>query len=137
MMDKNNHSKNNPQPLYNWIGTILSVIVVIVGATVYFTTIRHNIETVNQGIGELTKRIDAIEEMLKPGDKPVEPVTRSPLKTFTNEGKWGKWSDPVYCDLGQYVCGLQQKVEEDQGGGINGGDDSAMNAVAFFCCSLP
>ena len=188
-MDKNNNPKHNLQPLYNWIGTILSVIVVIVGATVYFTNIRHDIKTVDQDLAELRNRfdetvkqeiaklrngvdetvnqeivklrngvdetvnqemaklrngvdgtvnqeivklrnrVDALES-LKPGDGTV---TRGPKITFTNEGEWGKWSDPVYCDLEQYVCGLQQKVEENLGGG----DDSAMNAVAFFCCSLP
>lgn len=55
-----------------------------------------------------------------------------PQMSFTNGGPWGTWSDPVYCPQGQYVCGLQQKVEAGQGKG----DDTAMNAVAFFCCPL-
>lgn len=51
--------------------------------------------------------------------------------TFTNGGPWGRWSDPVFCPPDHYVCGLQQKVEAP----IDG-DDSAMNAVAFYCCPL-
>lgn len=35
------------------------------------------------------------------------------------------------CPRGQYVCGLLQKVELP----IDG-DDTAMNAVAFYCCPL-
>ena len=51
---------------------------------------------------------------------------------FANSGDWGRWSDPRFCPAGQYVCGMRQKVERDQGNG----DDSAMNAIAFYCCPL-
>lgn len=53
--------------------------------------------------------------------------------TFSNSGHWGRWSDPQYCPRDYYVCGLKQRVETPQGGD---GDDTAMNAVAFYCCPL-
>jgi len=52
---------------------------------------------------------------------------------FTNDAPWGKWSKPVFCPSGYFVCGLRQKVEPDQN---RGEDDTAMNAVAFYCCLL-
>ena len=57
-----------------------------------------------------------------------------PAITFSNSGRWGQWSDPQYCPQGHYVCGLKQRVEPPQGGGS--ADDTAMNAVAFYCCPL-
>ena len=51
---------------------------------------------------------------------------------FANNGNWGTWSEPRFCSAGQYVCGMRQKVERNQGNG----DDSAMNAIAFYCCPL-
>ena len=55
-------------------------------------------------------------------------------KTFKNDGSWGKWSDDgVYCEQNEYVCGLNQKVERH----IGSKDDTAMNAVKFYCCSFP
>lgn len=44
-------------------------------------------------------------------------------------GSWQAWSD---CAVGYYVCGLQQRVESDQGGG----DDTAVNDIAIRCCTL-
>ena len=40
----------------------------------------------------------------------ARPVERT-QRTFPNTGRWGTWSEPVFCPEGQYVCGLQQKVE--------------------------
>ena len=52
---------------------------------------------------------------------------------LNNSGPWGSWSAPEYCPEGQYVYGLRQRVEARQGNG----DDTAMNAVAFYCRPLP
>ena len=146
MMEKNNHSKNMPQPLYNWIGTILSILVIVVGVTVYFTNIRNDIGKLDDKFEELELRIgkyaDEVETIKSSSSSlRIEPREISsgtgqpgPLMSFTNAGPWGEWSDAVYCGEGQYVCGLQQKVEGNQGPNR---DDSAMNAVGFFCCSLP
>ena len=59
-------------------------------------------------------------------------IAREPGDTigFNHSGRWGTWSEPKFCPQGEYVCGLQQKVERSQGSG----DDTSMNAVAFLCC---
>ena len=55
---------------------------------------------------------------------------------FGNAGGWGKWSPARYCSKDHYVCGLRQRVEPPQGGNY-GDDDTAMNAVEFYCCPFP
>jgi len=50
-------------------------------------------------------------------------------------GRWGHWSAGseyrfAVCADGSRVCGLNQKVEAQQGGG----DDTALNAVRMYCC---
>ena len=56
------------------------------------------------------------------------------LKSVTD---WGDWTKPKYCPDGQYMCGLEQKIEPFRGSGLDGGaDDSGMNAVRFFCSSI-
>ena len=54
-------------------------------------------------------------------------------KWFGNEGRWGNWSPVVQCPRERYVCGLRQRVEAPQ----SDGDDTAMNAVEFYCCLFP
>ena len=61
------------------------------------------------------------------------PTNTSPLeKSFTVNGVWGSWSEPLMCPAKTYVCGMRPKIEPPLGGD----DDTAMNAVAFYCCSL-
>jgi len=43
----------------------------------------------------------------------------------------GGWYAETYCPASYYVCGLQQLVEPDQGGGI---DDTAVNDIRMLCC---
>ena len=48
-------------------------------------------------------------------------------------GPWGKWhKTTTFCPANYYVCGLNQKVENEQGAG----DDTALNSVALQCCPL-
>ena len=56
----------------------------------------------------------------------------SAVVTFSNGGGWGAWSDPQYCPRGQVICGLKQRVEGRQGKD----DDTAMNAIGFYCCPV-
>jgi hypothetical protein len=46
-------------------------------------------------------------------------------------GAFGSWRGRAYCPAKTYVCGLEQKVEGDQG---SGGDDTATNSIAMLCC---
>ena len=42
---------------------------------------------------------------------------------------WGNWGDYKMCASGQYVKGMQLRIEKNQGGG----DDSALNAIRLTC----
>lgn len=45
---------------------------------------------------------------------------------------WGSWRGRTYCPAHTFVCGLEQRVEGDQGDG----DDTAVNDIAIICCPL-
>lgn len=45
-------------------------------------------------------------------------------------GKWGNWKGMKHCPKDHYVCGLEVRFEDDQGGG----DDTAMNGLKMDCC---
>merc|ERR1712058_91274 len=49
-------------------------------------------------------------------------------------GPWGSWSSWVFCPPATAICGIQTDVEPRQG--FRGGDDTALNAVKFFCCRI-
>ena len=51
------------------------------------------------------------------------------------EGPWGEWYTATYCPKNYYVCGLEQKLEGNQGSKY-GEDDTALNGVALRCCRL-
>jgi pimeloyl-ACP methyl ester carboxylesterase len=44
---------------------------------------------------------------------------------------YGSWNGNVACDAGTSVCGIKVRFEGNQGGG----DDTALNAVEFACCT--
>ncbi|MDX2019358.1 MAG: RICIN domain-containing protein [Deltaproteobacteria bacterium] len=46
---------------------------------------------------------------------------------------WGGWSGVTNCPAGQVVCGLEARVEGNQGDG----DDTALNGLRFACCAAP
>jgi hypothetical protein len=45
---------------------------------------------------------------------------------------WGTWKGPAFCPANYFVCGIEQKVEVQQGNG----DDTAVNGVRVYCCPL-
>ena len=103
-------------------------------------TIAAGLVAIGIEIGELRAQLLEVLENLegeepRPEVSPVAPTEPpSPVvgeqKTFSNSAGWGSWSEAVFCEPGQYVCGFQQRVEPSQGRG----DDTAMNAMAFYCC---
>ena len=115
------------------IGSILGSVGVIVVSIVTAATY----------VGALTERVNNIEAWAGKDDertqKALEAFINAPRHAgmvemkFNNPVNWGEWSEPVYCPPGYYVCGMKQLVEPDQG---RDRDDTAMNAVAFYCCPL-
>ena len=111
-------SMRNNVIISSLIQSIVPVAIALIAAGIY--------------VGSTEQRLDALEkaavEEVKPEDPGMggeQPVQR----IFTNSAPWGNWSDPLYCPKGQYVYGLQQKVERPQGKG----DDTGMTAVTFYC----
>jgi hypothetical protein len=45
---------------------------------------------------------------------------------------WGTWGSTASCPSGKRVCGAALKIEPYQ---ADGGDDTAVNDVALYCCS--
>ena len=45
------------------------------------------------------------------------------------EGKWGEWSDFIYCPSGKYICGIKTQVVDSRGVA----DDSALIDVILYC----
>ena len=95
-------------------------------------------------VGGLEERVKSLETWAEDDGertrKALESFVRTPRRAgsavdFANSGRWGEWSDAKFCPEGYYVCGMKQSVEPPQGSG-SGDDDTAMNAVAFFCCPL-
>ncbi len=81
-------------------------------------------------LGRLEERVRQIEE----GHQHTITVEGGAEKRrieFANSGQWGRWSEPLFCGPNEFVCGLEQKVEPS-----SASDDTAMNAVAFYCCQL-
>ncbi|WP_419164398.1 hypothetical protein [Candidatus Palauibacter sp.] len=138
-------------------GAIVALVAVVVPAIIFFVRLDERVNTIENDLQEagttttdatainaLRERVDwiedwrrnelddqitglAVEEFLYLTSRAREP---GDLVTFRNSGPWGDWSQPRYCPRGEYVCGLQQRVEDRQGSG----DDTAMNAVGFICC---
>ena len=51
--------------------------------------------------------------------------------TMIGEGtEWGDWSRWKECPQGQFICGINTRLEP------RGGDDTALNDIQHQCCSL-
>ena len=77
--------------------------------------------------GDLNTRVTKLESQWSKLRSPAQART----VVIDGGGSWGKWYD-ASCPVNQYVCGLGQKVEPQQGRD----DDTAMNAVRFQCCPV-
>jgi hypothetical protein len=52
--------------------------------------------------------------------------------TAPGEQRWGSWNDWQSCPPNSAVCGFAIQLEDRQGNG----DDTAMNGMRLYCCSL-
>ena len=109
---------------------IVAVLIGLVTGAVYIGELKGGLDTVREALAKLDKEEPRMEDPVPPDPEPQERIRKGPV-TFANGGGWGNWSDPQFCDPGWYICGLEQRVEPRQGDG----DDTAMNAIAFYCCS--
>ena len=109
------------------VEAVVSAVVAIVSAAIFVGQLDARMDRAESWIEAEPARVEQVIEVFASAPRPP-----GDEQGFTNDGRWGRWSDPVYCPAGQYVCGLRQRVEEDRGNG----DDSAMNAIRFYCCSL-
>ncbi len=109
------------------LGTVAVVVVSIVTAAMYVARLEERVKNLEIDSQQQENRTNIAIRTFANTPRP-----RGSQVGFANSGSWGVWSDPQFCPDGYYVCGLKQKVEPRQGDG----DDSAMNAVAFYCCPL-
>ena len=129
------------------VNSIVPTVIAIAGVGFFIGSLNSKVHTNEGEIDTLKAKVNALrQEWKQTGAKLIDPtqtevkpsaglsLSPAPKKRrvdFRNGGPWGKWSEGVFCEPGEYVCGMAQKVESNQ----KKGDDSAMNAVAFYCCS--
>ena len=127
--------------------SIVPTVIAIVGGAFFIGSLNGRVLTHEGEIDTLKARVNDLRQEWNNIDKKLTDSTQTEVKPsaglslspapkkrrvdFRNGGPWGKWSEGVFCEPGEYVCGMAQKVESNQ----KKGDDSAMNAVAFYCCS--
>lgn len=87
----------------------------------FLTGWRQNVED-NQGNGDDTA-LDNVEYRCR--DLKTWEVTDT-LKT--NAEEWGRWSRWKECDRGDFICGINTRVEDPDG------DDTALNDIKHQCC---
>jgi hypothetical protein len=60
-------------------------------------------------------------------------IASTPLvRTFEVAGHFGEWEGPYFCAAGEFVCGMDFRLEAYQGSG----DDTALNGVRVRCCAF-
>jgi len=68
-------------------------------------------------------------DLEKPGILGGSWTTQSSVLVW--QGKWGNWDNLKSCPQNYYVCGLQTRMESDQG---FYSDDTALNGMKMQCC---
>ena len=121
------------------VASLAPILVVLVSMGIYLGKQSQGVIKLENDVKELQKNLGELKSDIQEAPSSGETVQQRHVPTpgqeirFSNSGGFGKWSDPVFCPPGYYVCGLRQKVEGNQGSG----DDTSMNAVSFYCCPLP
>jgi hypothetical protein len=59
-------------------------------------------------------------------------VSKPTYSLLPGEQIWGSWVGYREAPVGKAICGIQTKIEDQQGGG----DDTALNDVKFYYCDL-
>jgi hypothetical protein len=78
-------------------------------------------------LSQLDERLKHVEVFLtKKRDHLADPLMAP------DPAPWGTWRGAAFCPENHYVCGIEQKVEPQQGNG----DDTAVNGVRVYCCPL-
>lgn len=83
----------------------------------------------NQGSGGDDTVVNAMKIGCGSGSSAV--VNDWPTKAGASVTPWGAWGASARCPAGSSICGIQTRVEANQGGG----DDTTLNGARFFCCT--
>lgn len=114
----------------NIVSALIGALIVIVPGAIYVGRMIERVETrLNEAETALHQVPAQVDTLL--ADWTAKERKQGDEQRFALTGPWGDWSEVKMCAAGEYVCGLRQRVELP----IDG-DDTAMNAVAFYCCPL-
>ena len=125
------------------VSAVIALVIAIIGGAVWVGELSGKVDEIGKTrMPELEKAISAAEQqalqnieqasnqikgILRANRPPSEIIEPGGALGF---GSWGEWAQ---CSNGEYVCGIQQKVEPYQGGNS---DDTAVNGVRIRCCPL-
>lgn len=125
-------------------GAVIAAVLAIIAGVIFVVRLDGRVGNLEEDVESIKKTLNTLDERIERRLQVFAGASRAHGSRFTfsnvpKQGQspkgWGTWSEPLYCPAGQYVCGLQQSVEPHQGPGTRD-DDTAMNAVAFYCCPL-
>ena len=125
------------------IGTAVGLIAAIIGGAVWVGELSGKVDEIgktgvpevrqaisvakDEALQEIRQESSRISDILKASSSPGEPIEPGGAMSF---GSWGEWAS---CPDREYVCAIQQKVEDYQDGNR---DDTAVNGVRIRCCPL-
>jgi hypothetical protein len=77
---------------------------------------------------------DTAANAVRMGCRSIRSSVATPSYTLLPaQQQWGSWTGYRQTPVGKAICGIQTKVEDQQGGN---NDDTALNDVKFFYCDL-